>query len=292
MYFFYLGVNRPFKHSGFRIQTSTKLHYFFVKFCVLCCTKSPFFSLNGGGPAVEMLSNVILIITAAPFPLCPIQARHKQLSKTPPPSFKGAAAGWWQAGRRRRGLVARLTAEVKVCVCVCGTVCVCVSAISNSACHSNRSKGHGPPQLCVHKLHHLPLHWSIVAGLFVQSRGFGWRPIRYVSVRYSFLAWTHCSQQPTVSESRLWRPDVLSHEWRGPPAELLQLLHILIVARLAGVVKLGPGSRPPLLWSTQPGSAAEAVLPAPLSQLPHTQGGQSQTDSPPLPPEPPSHFPL
>ena len=178
------------------------------------------------------------------------------------------------------------------CVCVCGTVCVCVSAISNSACHSNRSKGHGPPQLCVHKLHHLPLHWSIVAGLFVQSRGFGWRPIRYVSVRYSFLAWTHCSQQPTVSESRLWRPDVLSHEWRGPPAELLQLLHILIVARLAGVVKLGPGSRPPLLWSTQPGSAAEAVLPAPLSQLPHTQGGQSQTDSPPLPPEPPSHFPL
>lgn len=35
----------------------------------------------------------------------------------------------------------------------------------------------------------------------------------------------------------------------------------------------------------------QAVLPAPLSQLVHTQGRQSQTDSPLLPPEPPSHFP-
>lgn len=35
----------------------------------------------------------------------------------------------------------------------------------------------------------------------------------------------------------------------------------------------------------------EAVLPAPLSQLRHTRGGQSQSDSPLLPPEPSSHFP-
>lgn len=172
-------------------------------------------------------------------------------------------------------------------------LCACMSVISNFACHGNRSKGHGPPQLCVHTLHYLPPYRSIVTGLFIQGAGwFGWPPIRCVSaVRYSFLAWTHCSQQPMVSESRLWRPDVLSHESRGPPAELLQLLQILRDLHLAGVLKLGPGSRPPSLWSTQPSSAAEAVLPAPLSQLLYTQGGQSQTDSPPLPPEPPSHFP-
>lgn len=50
-------------------------------------------------------------------------------------------------------------------------VCLCVSVISNSACHSNRSKGHGPPQLCVHTLNHLPPHWSIVAGLFIRAEG-------------------------------------------------------------------------------------------------------------------------
>lgn len=67
----------------------------------------------------------------------------------------------------------------------------------------------------------------------------------FLSVIYSFLAWTHCSQRPMVSESQLWRPDVLSHEWRRPPAELLHLVHILLVLRLARVVKLGPGSHPP-----------------------------------------------
>lgn len=80
--------------------------------------------------------------------------------------------------------------------------------------------------------------------------------------------------------------------WRRPPAELLLLFNVLIVLRLARVVKPGPGSHSPPLWSTQLGSAVDAVAtPAPLSQLPHNQGRQSQTGGPPLPSEPLFHFP-
>lgn len=87
-------------------------------------------------------------------------------------------------------------------------------------------------------------------------------------------------------------PDVLSHVWRRPPAGLLLPISVLIVPYLARVVKPGPGSRSPPLWSTQLSSAAAASLPAPLSQLPLTESRQSPTDSPPLPPEPPSLFHL
>ena len=54
---------------------------------------------------------------------------------------------------------------------------VSVSVISNSACHGNRSKGHRPPQLCIHTLHYLQPQWSTVARLFVCGRMFGWPPI-------------------------------------------------------------------------------------------------------------------
>lgn len=149
---------------------------------------------------------------------------------------------------------------VDVASCWARGVCLCalMSAISNFACHSNRSKGRGPPRLSVHTLHHLPPYRSVVTGVFIRGAGwFGWPPVRSVSaVRFSVLAWTHCSQWPMVSGSQLWRPDVLSHEWRGPPAELLQLLQILRDQRLAGVLELSPGSRPPSLWSTQPGSCS------------------------------------
>lgn len=214
----------------------------------------------------------------------------RQLSKTALPSFKGAAAGWWQNEWKRRGIVAVLSAEVKVCVCMCERVLLAALRVIAT---DPKVTDH-PNCVFTHFIinHHTDQQWpdcSYGQRLWMKTNTLCFCPL---SVRYSFLAWTHCSQQPTVSESQLWRPDVLSHVWRGPPAELLQLLHSLIVLRLARVVKLGPGSRPPPLWSTQPGSAAEAALPAPLSQLPHTQGGQSQTDSPPLPPEPPSHFPL
>lgn len=137
------------------------------------------------------------------------------------------------------------------------SLCEAESVISNSACHSNRSKGHRPFQLCVHTLHLLPPHWSTVARLFIQGKD--WMATNTLCscplyVRYSFLAWTHCAQQPMVSESHLWRPDILSHVWRGPPAALLQLLHILVALALAWVVKLVPGSHSPPIWSTQPSS--------------------------------------
>lgn len=55
----------------------------------------------------------------------------------------------------------------------------------------------------------------------------------------------------------LWGPDVLSHVWRRPPARLLLLVNVLIVLRLARVVKPGPGSRSSPLWSARLGSALQ-----------------------------------
>lgn len=74
------------------------------------------------------------------------------------------------------------------------------------------------------------------------------------TLRNSFLAWTGCSQQPMFYESHSEDQTAFPMCEAGLQQSQVQLLHILIVPRLARVVKPGPGSRPPPLWSTQPGS--------------------------------------
>lgn len=106
------------------------------------------------------------------------------------------------------------------------------------------------------------------------------------SVRYSFLAQMLVLSSAWFENSRRSFPCVKWTSSRAPSATLYSQ---------SLVFGLNCKARPweaPTSDPLRSSSAEEAVLPVPLFHQAHTEDGQSRTDSPPLPPEPRSHFPL